>query len=221
MDAAVAMFQNGGAKGILYNETLDQLTPDQQSQLKGVVDGKINNKFIKGAVATLQGKWGYADLGATSVDMELLKSQTITLERIALALGVDPDILIPGQSFSNKEWAQKKFVTDLVMPLCNSLRDELNRSLRSDFKGNLFIDFDLSLLPELQEDYSKMISVYTAMFDRGALNGYELRELLGFEDSGNPMHQEYLITGNYTPIGDMQMPNETPIDPNQKYLDYV
>lgn len=220
MDAAVAMFQNGGARGVLSNETLDQLTPEQSNQIKTVVDNKINNKWVKNTVATLQGKWQYTDLGQTSVDMELLKSQSITLERIALGLGIDPDVLIPGQSFSNKEWAQKKFVTDLIMPLCNSLRDELNRSLRIDFKDNSFIDFDFSLLPELQEDYSKMIGVYTSMFDRGALNGNEFRELLGFETTNDPMHQQFLITGNYTPIGDAMMPNEQPVDPNMKYLDY-
>ena len=220
MDAAVAMFQNGGARGILYNETFDDLTPDQKSQLKGAVDTAVNNKLVKHTVAVMQGKWNYADLGSTSVDMELLKSQTITLERIAMALGVDPDVLIPGQSFSNKEWAQKKFVTDLIMPLCNSLRDELNRSLKPDFKDNVFIDFDFSLIPELQDDFSKMISVYTAMLDRGALNGNEFRELLGFETTNDPMHQQFLITGNYTPIGDAMIPNEQPVDPNMKYLDY-
>lgn len=220
MDAAVAMFQNGGARGVLSNETLDQLTPEQKSQVEAVVDNKINNKWVKNTVATLQGKWQYTDLGQTSVDMELLKSQSITLERIALGLGIDPDVLIPGQSFSNKEWAQKKFVTDLIMPLCNSLRDELNRSLRPDFKDSAFVDFDFSLLPELQEDYSKMITVYTSMFDRGALNGNEFRELLGFETTNDPMHQQFLITGNYTPIGDAMIPNEQPVDPNMKYLDY-
>ena len=220
MDAAVAMFSNQGGRGFVYNESLDTLTPEQMTQIKSVIDGKLNNKLLKGSVATLQGKWGYVDVGKSSVDMELLKSQGLTLERIALGLGIDPDVLIPGQSFSNKEWAQKKFVTDLIMPLCNSLRDELNRSLRIDFKDNSFIDFDFSLLPELQEDYSKMITVYTSMFDRGALNGNEFRELLGFETTNDPMHQQFLITGNYTPIGDAMIPNEQPVDPNMKYLDY-
>ncbi len=141
MEAAVAMFQNGGAKGVLYNETYTDLTPEQATQIKGVIDRKINNKDMKAAVASLQGKWGYLDIGKDSVDMELLKSQQVTLERISLALGIDPDVLIAGQSFSNKEWAQKKFVTDLVMPMCNSLRDELNRVLVPAFKNGV-VDFD-------------------------------------------------------------------------------
>ena len=221
MEAAVAMFQNGGAKGVLTNETLDNLTPEQAGQLKSVIDNKINNTAMKAAVATLQGKWDYLDIGKDSVDMQLLDSQDKTMERIAMALGVDPDILVPGQSFSNKEWAQKKFVTDLIMPMCNSLRDELNRVLVPSFKGREYLDFDFSAIPELQDDYSKMSTVYNGMFDRGAINGNEYRQLLGFEATTMPMHQKYLITGNYGLIEDVDVPNENNTDDNGKYNDYM
>ena len=222
MEAAVAMFQNGGAKGVLTNETLDNLSPEQAGQLKSVIDNKINNTAMKAAVATLQGKWAYLDIGKDSVDMQLLDSQDKTMERIAMALGVDPDILVPGQSYSNKEWAQKKFVTDLIMPMCNSLRDELNRVLVPSFKGREYLDFDFSAIPELQDDYSKMSGVYNAMFDRGAITGNEYRQLLGFETTTEQMHNKYLITGQYSLIEDVDVPNES-VDDEQsgKYNDYM
>jgi HK97 family phage portal protein len=222
MEAAVAMFQNGGAKGVMFNETLDNLTPEQSSQLKSVIDNKINNTAMKAAVATLQGKWGYLDIGKDSVDMQLLDSQDKTMERIATAMGVDPDILVPGQSFSNKEWAQKKFVTDLIMPLCNSLRDELNRVLVPSFGSREYLDFDFSALPELQDDYSKMSTVYNSMFDRGAITGNEYRQLLGFEVTTEQMHNKYLITGNYGLIEDIDIPNEdVSNDSSEEYNDYM
>ena len=222
MEAAVAMFQNGGAKGVMFNETLDNLTPEQSSQLKSVIDNKINNTAMKAAVATLQGKWGYLDIGKDSVDMQLLDSQDKTMERIAMAMGVDPDILVPGQSFSNKEWAQKKFVTDLIMPLCNSLRDELNRVLVPSFGSREYLDFDFSALPELQDDYSKMSTVYNSMFDRGAITGNEYRQLLGFEVTTEQMHNKYLITGNYGLIEDIDIPNEdVSNDSSEEYNDYM
>jgi HK97 family phage portal protein len=222
MEAAVAMFQNGGAKGVLTNETLDNLTPEQAGQLKSVIDNKINNTAMKAAVATLQGKWDYLDIGKDSVDMQLLDSQDKTMERIAMALGVDPDILVPGQSYSNKEWAQKKFVTDLIMPMCNSLRDELNRGLVTSFKSREYLDFDFSAIPELQDDYSKMSTVYNGMFDRGTISGNEYRQLLGFEPTTQPMHEKYLITGNYGLIEDVDVPNEDISNDNgSKYNDYM
>ncbi|HEX4875754.1 MAG TPA: phage portal protein [Chitinophagaceae bacterium] len=218
MEAAVAMFQNGGAKGVLYNETYTDLTPEQSTQMNGVISRKINNQEMKAAVAALQGKWGYLDIGKDSVDMELLKSQQITLERIAMVMGVDPDILITGQSFSNKEWAQKKFVTDLIMPMCNSLRDELNRVLAPSFKEGV-IDFDFTQVPELAEDISKMWTVWGGLFDRGVINAKELRQLTGFEESGNALHERFLITGNYGLLEDVQIPDEPDVQPTKDYMD--
>lgn len=220
MDSAVAMFQNGGAKGVLFNEDYVNLSPDQETQMRGVIDRKINNKDLKAAVAALQGKWGYLDIGKDSVDMDLIKSQDMTLSRIANALGADADLFLSGSTFSNKEWAQKNLVLQAVMPLCSSLRDELNRKLVPAFKGNFFCDFDFSLIPELQDDITKMSTVWNGMFDRGMLNGNEVRELAGFEKSTEPLHEQYLITGNYSLIEDVTMPEEEPDEEIKKYNDY-
>jgi HK97 family phage portal protein len=221
MDSAVAMFQNGGAKGVLFNEDYVNLSVDQETQMRGVIDRKINNKDLKAAVAALQGKWGYLDIGKDSVDMDLIKSQDMTLSRIANALGADADLFLSGSTFSNKEWAQKNLVLQAVMPLCSSLRDELNRKLVPSFKGQFFCDFDFSLIPELQDDITKMATVWNGMFDRGMLNGNEYRELAGFEKSTEPLHEQYLITGNYSLIEDVTMPEEEPTDEEiKKYNDY-
>lgn len=220
MDAAVAMFQNGGAKGVLFNEDLANLTPAQETQLRGVVDGKINNKAVKAAVATLQGKWGYVDIGKDSVDMQLVGSQDMSLKRIAIAFGVDADIFLTDSNFSNKEWAAKNMVLQLIMPMCYSLRDELNRVLVPAFKGNKFLDFDFSMLPELQEDMAKMSTVYNGLFDRGVINANEYRELTGFDKTTNPLHEQFLITGAYNLLEDITMPAEEPDTDNAKYNDY-
>ncbi len=92
MEAAVAMFQNGGAKGVMFNETLDNLTPEQSSQLKSVIDNKINNTAMKAAVATLQGKWGYLDIGKDSVDMQLLDSQDKTGKQVGFEKFIAGDV---------------------------------------------------------------------------------------------------------------------------------
>lgn len=224
-DAAVAMFQNGGAKGVIFNEDYTSLTEVQESQMRGVIDRKLNNTQVKSAVAALQGKWGYLDIGKDSVDMDLIKSQDLTLSRIANALGVDADVFLSGQTFSNKEWSNRNMVLQLIMPLCNSLRDELNRKLVPAFKGQYFCDFDFSLVPELQEDLTKMSSVWNGLFDRGLLNGNEMRELTGFEKTTNPLHEMYMITGNYSPLEDITMQEDTVQDQQQdedlsKYRDY-
>ena len=106
--------------------------------------------------------------------------------------------------------------------MCNSLRDELNRQLVPAFKGREYLDFDFSAIPELQDDYSKMSTVYNGMFDRGAISGNEYRQLLGFEPTTEQMHNKYLITGNYGLIEDLDVPEEDiSNDEASKYNDYM
>ena len=94
VDAQVAMMQNGGAKGVLYNETLSNLTPTQETQLRGVVDKKINNTSVKAAVATMQGKWGYLNLGSSSIDMQLLDATESTIKALCNANGLPYELFI-------------------------------------------------------------------------------------------------------------------------------
>lgn len=220
-DASVAMFQNGGAKGVLFNEDYVNLSPTQETQMQSVIDRKIRNKEVKAAVAALQGKWGYLDIGKDSVDMDLMESQDMTLTRIANGLGADADLFLSGQTFSNKEWAQKNLVLQAAMPLCTSFRDELNRKLSPSFKDSPFCDFDFSMIPELQPDLAKMATVWNALFDRGLLTGNELRALNGFDKTANPLHEQFFITGNYSLIEDVTIPDEEPTDEEiSKYNDY-
>lgn len=161
-DAMVAMYQNGGAKGVLFNETLDELDPAQQSQLKGVIDRKINNKQVKAAVAALQGKWGYLDLGMSSVDMQLLESLKITRKQFADAMGIPADLVEGDKTYANREQSMKDWVSNSLYPAWKSLCDELNRGLAMEFgldNARVVVDVDVSLLPEMQDDQKMLTEI--------------------------------------------------------------
>jgi hypothetical protein len=67
-----------------------------------------------------------------------------------------------------------------------------------------------------------MSTVYNGMFDRGTISGNEYRQLLGFEPTTQPMHEKYLITGNYGLIEDIDVPNESAShNESQEYNDYM
>jgi|GEM_PF-1435873 len=159
-DAAVAMQQNDGAKGLLFNKTLDNLDPIQRSQVETVINRKVNNRDIKGAVATVQGDWGYLDLGQTSVDMELVKSQESVFVRICNLYGINPMMFLANATYENIQQARKDLITGLVMPMSCSLRDEMNRVLLPAFglTKSITHDVDVSMLPELQNDMSQLIT---------------------------------------------------------------
>jgi HK97 family phage portal protein len=208
MDSAVAMFQNGGAKGVLFNKDYVDLTPEQKSQLESVIKDKVNNKLVKASVAALQGEWGYLDLGLSGVDMQLLGSQELTLKRLCALFGVPYELFQSDTTFANKEMAMKSFIVNTIQPMCRSLADELNRVLIPAFKGGYYLEFDFSSVAELQNDLTKLGVTYQAMFDRGAITLNEYRKLMGFDETTNPDHNNYFISGNYAPLTDLNIPNE-------------
>lgn len=159
-DASVAMQQNDGAKGVLYNSTLDNLDAIQKSQVENVINRKVNNRDVKGAIATLQGEWGYLDIGQTSVDMELVASQEAVFIKLCNLYGVNPMMFLANATYENVQQARKDLITGLVLPMSCSLRDEMNRVLLPAFGlGNTFThDVDVSQLPELQNDMADLVT---------------------------------------------------------------
>lgn len=203
-DAMVAMFQNQGAKGILFNESLDMLTKSQKDQLEGVISRKINNLDVKGAVATLQGKWGYIDLGMSSMDMQLLSAQDATFSRLCNLYRVSPNLFISGQTRDNLREARKDLITNKVIPDAMSFDDELNRVISKSYNGHLLVS-DFTELPEMQYEMADMGSILSSMFDRGVITANEYREQMGYEVTSQPEHNQYFLNG--IPITEVAMPD--------------
>lgn len=214
IDAMVGMFQNDGAKGIIFNETLDNLTPQQSAAVRDVIDRKINNKqttsssnyrHLKGSVASLQGKWGYIDLGGTSVDMELLKAQSLIFERLCNLFRVSPNLFISGQTRDNLREARKELITGKIMPDATSLDDEINRQFKYAWP-ELVVMSDFSSLPEMQYEMDFINNIYEKMWMKGIVNGDEWRLAMGFDETGLAEHRRYFITGQVTPVEEAGLP---------------
>ncbi len=203
-DAMVAMFQNDGAKGIVYNETLDNLTDSQKESIRGVVNAKVNNRDVKGAVATLQGKWGYIDLGKSSVDLDLMNSQDMTFARLCNLFRVSPNLFIAGQTRDNLREARKDLVTNKLMPDALSLDDELNRVLAKSFGGQMYVS-DFSTLPEMQYDMGEMNTILKDMYDRGIISGNEYRSQMGWDETENAEHEQFFISANSVTLSEAAM----------------
>lgn len=157
--AAVRMYQNDGAKGILYSATPSDYTPEQKATLDGVINRKINNYDVKGAVARLAGEWGYLDLGRSNTDLGLLEGKDTSMKELCFLFDVPYTLFDPNTAFANSEWQQKNWLLNSIIPGCRQFDDECNRVLLPAFglRDSYYIASDWSDLPELQDDYSKMI----------------------------------------------------------------
>jgi HK97 family phage portal protein len=192
-NSAVRMYQNDGAKGLLFNETFDKLTPVQQSQIKGVVDSKVNTNENKGSVATLQGKWGYVDIGGSSVDLQLLEGKELSWKELCFLFEVPYEFFNSDTTFANKEQAQKGWVSNTIIPACKQLDGELNRVLLKAFGLDKLglICSDASGLPEMQKD---MAQLSTALSTAWWITPNEKREEMGYESLPEPQMDEVWVT---------------------------
>lgn len=200
-DAAVAQYQNGGAKKVLTNKTLAPLTPVQEGKLQEVIDSKINNKAAKATVATLQGDWTVGDLGDTSTDLQLLEGGRQAFIRLCNLFGVPPGLFLPDQTYENQQWQMKQLVLNLLIPAACSLRDEMNRALLPAFKitTQYTIDIDYTECPELQQEMGKLVE---ALMHAWWFTPNERREMMNEEQSDDPQMDEVWIPNNLTLIGD-------------------
>lgn len=194
-DATVAMYQNDGAKGALFNKTLDNLDPIQKSQLENVINRKINNRDIKGSIAALQGEWGYLDFGQSAVDMELTEGQQSVFIRMCNLFAVNAMMFLTDTTYANIQQARKDLVTNLVLPMASSFRDEMNRGLSKAFKlGKTYThDVDVTQLPELQNDMADLVQSLSSAW---WLTPNQRLAAMNEEQSDDPLMDERWIPNN-------------------------
>lgn len=199
--ALVAMFQNGGARGVLFDDNSTvPLSKAQAENLQQVADMKINDLNSKGRVITAAAKLGYIQLGLSTVDMELLQAINMTAVKLCNGFNFPPGLLDPNQKYDNRNADMKYFITNKIIPEWCSFRDELNRSLLPDFgsaaKG-IFIDFDVQDLPELQEDMAKLV---TTLQQASWLTQNEKRIATRNEPINKPEYDTAYIQNTQIPI---------------------
>lgn len=197
--SSVRMYQNDGVKAAIYNKSLDKATPTQETQIRNVIDRKLNNNDVKGAVAALQGEWGLIDLSKSSVDLELLKGKESSMMQLCFLFGVPYTLFDPMTAFANTEWQQKNWVSNRIIPACKELDDELNRVLLRAFalEGVALIQCDYTELPEMQAD---MAALTTWLKEAWWITPNQKLDMQGYEKSTNQLMDEQWIPSGLTPI---------------------
>lgn len=199
--ATVRMQQNDGAKGAVFGKEKINLSPDQESQLRGAIDGKVNNPAVKGSVASIfgVGELGYVNFGGTSTDMKLLESKDQSWRYLCNLFDVPYLLFEPNATYANLKDAKRNWLTDSIIPESQALDDELGRVLLRAFKleGKSIIASDYTELPELQEDM-KTLSEWLNESDEITPN--EKRAAKGYEPRPEPEFDEPWIKQGAQPL---------------------
>jgi phage portal protein BeeE len=208
IDATAAMsrmFKNDGAKGVLIGKNVNwfQLTEDQRQQLMDMVDNRINNHDVKGAVGLMGGDWNYQDISKASVDEVLLNGKKFTWQELCFLLKVPYQLFQTDTTFNNVEQSQKNWVSNTVLPQCRNFDVKLTERLCKAFGlfGKVVIWSDPSSLPEFQKDIAAMITAFNLAW---YISPNKRLTALGFDPEPNPLFNEPWIPQGYSPLSDIQ-----------------
>jgi hypothetical protein len=83
-------------------------------------------------------------------------------------------------------------MTNTIIPLCSTLRDELNRWLLPIYGEDVYIDFDITSIPEMQQDMERMTRV---LRDANWLTMDEKRIAMNYEPKFGAYEYSYVNQG--------------------------
>lgn len=196
-DASASMTANGGAKGAIVpkpvNNNVAQFTIEQANIIKRAVNDDLNGIDNKGAIRVLQTPWEYLNFGLSSVDMELMATLKMSLQQWCRIFGL-PQVLFDTDttSYNNYQNALRDMMTNTIIPLCSTLRDELNRWLLPIYGEDVYIDFDITAIPEMQQDMERMTRI---LRDANWLTMDEKRISMNYEPKEGAYSYSYVNQG--------------------------
>lgn len=201
-ERGVTMLDNAGAAGVLFEkENWSDLSEEQVGEIKRRINDEVLGSDNAGKIVLANGDIGYINFGLTAVEMDVLNQEKYSDEKIANIYGAPAGLFQANANATDnniKAW-NKELVSNCVLPALSDLRESLNNVAKDVYPDdNIFVDFDKSVYPELQEDQEKLARVMSTSW---WLKGNEKRLAMGYdEDSDEPMMDTYLVPTSIQPI---------------------
>lgn len=216
--------KNQGARGALIDQTGDgknpvTLTPQQESDLRRVINSKINNNDVAGSVAVLSGMWSYLSMGMDAGQLRVIEQSNLTKQDFCAGFNVPYEFFNPETTFANKEQAGRHFLYNHLAPAAYSLRDEMNRGLLKDFglsDSFYIIEPDVMSLPEAMEDMHKMVDMLTKAW---WLSPNQRLMRMGEDPSNDPNMEKIYIPSGLTPMDQANQDIGAPMNEEEDQLE--
>ena len=207
--------QNQMARGVLMSEEGD-LSEVQARQLKDRFKKQYQGSKNAGDVVITPKKLSWINFGLSASDLNLIEQYNATIKDLCNIYQVPVQLLnnTDHQSYNNQKEAKKSLYVNAIIPQLIKIREELNRWLTPAYGNNLYIDFDFTVIPELQEEMDKVV---TQMNSSWWLTPNEKRTAMSYGvDEEQSSMDDYYIPANLLPLAnDMGVE-----DPKQLHDDF-
>jgi len=215
LTTGVRYLQNQTARGVLMSEEGD-LNEVQARQLKDKFKQQYQGSDNAGDIIITPKKLSWVNFGLNASDLSLIEQYNASIKDLCNVYSV-PSVLLnndKSSTYNNMKEAKKALYQNAVIPQMVKVRDELNRWLTPKYGKNLYIDFDFSVISELQEEMDKVVG---QMSQAWWITPNEKRAAMSYgQDEDQPELNEYYIPTSLVSIGlgDIQLD-----EPQQLNLD--
>lgn len=224
-DYANQALKNAGAGGVIVNENPEDLTLEALGQMKDDVLRELgsawrdNTNINAGKLGFLAGKWNYLKIFIDPANMQLMEQRKYTKKEICDIYGVSDTLFNndDGSKYDNRDIAVRELYTNAALPLVSGLCDDLNMGLVPHFGEGSVIGYDVTDIPELQENQADVIKKYS---DAPAFRVNDMYESLGYGRIDPVNGEKVLIKSGYQLLDDVAMP-EIPLDDLGNANDYA
>jgi len=202
--ASVKLLQNTGAQGILFDNSTDSyLSPEQAAEIQRKYKAEYSGPENAGNIIVTSAKVGWQQLGLSSADLEIMSAMKMNLRqlcnvyRVNSALLNDPD----NKTYNNMYEARKALISDAILPELIAARADFNKWLVEPYNKSenkrYFLDFDLDVFPELQEDKKEQIQYLERAW---WLTPNQKLEEMGYGRSEDPNMDKVYVSIQVQPI---------------------
>jgi HK97 family phage portal protein len=213
--------KNAGAGGAIVNEDPTGFTPEALGQMKDDVLRELGSNWQGGQnvnankLAFLAGKWNYLKLFIDPGNMQLLDQAKLTFKKLCNLYGVSDKLFNndEGSKYDNYNIALKELYTNAALPLVSALVDDFNNpysGLITNFGGKSVVGYDISDIPELQENMTDVVARFA---QAPAFRVNDFYEAMGYGRIDEINGDKILIKQGYQLLDDVALP-EVPLMPD-------
>ena len=158
IDTGRNFLKNQGVRGILSSNDMGMLSKEQMTQLKDSYKHKYQGSDSAGDIMITNHLFEWINMGLPAADVALIEQYNLSKKDIAAAYNFPSLLLNDSAEFNVSTFreAKKQLYLQRIIPDLCLIRDELNRWLTPQYGKDYFIDFDYTVVPELQEDMEKI-----------------------------------------------------------------
>lgn len=199
VETGLKYLQNQTARGVLMSDEGD-INEVQAQQLKDKFRAQAQGVNNAGDIVITPKKLSWVNFGLPATDLALIEQYNASVKDLCNIYNVPVELLnnTDSSTFNNKKEAKKQLYQYAVIPELINLRDELNRWLAPQYGPNIYIDFDFSAIPELQDELSQIV---TQLASAWWVTPNEKREAMyyGKDDQNNDL-DKYYMPANLVPM---------------------